>query len=326
MAGHLYFHSPCFDGIASAALALDFLEARRNWLQVKLEAVNYGARDDWLSRSLPQPSAVVDFLYHPDAMFWADHHPTTFLTTDWERDFQCRSGGAAQADITLYYEVDAPSCARLLWQRLSEDFGYRDGRYRELVGWADKIDAARYDSVQEALFSRHPAVRIDRSLALASGEDCIELVSAIRRESLEMVASLPAVERRYARARELMEAGLERFRAGSELTSDGIVIFDVESDEDVLIPRYAPYFFYPDARYSAGVIRGRSRDRITAMRNPWRDFESVPLGRIFEELGGGGHARIGSVVLGEESSENVRELLNRIVARIRRAGEAVAQG
>lgn len=326
MPGYLYFHSPCFDGIASAALTWEFLEARRNWLDVRPEPVNYGARGDWLSRSLGQPSAVVDFLYHPDATVWADHHPTTFLTPEWERDFHRRKGEAGEAHVALYYDSDAPSCARLLWQRLSQDFSYRDVRYRELVEWADKIDAARYDSVQEALFSRHPAVRVDRSLALASAEDCVELVSVLRRESLETVASLPTVERRYARARRLMEAGLQRFRAASELTSDGIVIFDVKSDEEVLIPRYAPYFFYPDARYSAGVIRGRSWDRVTAMRNPWRDFESVPLGKIFEEMGGGGHARIGSIVLGEESSKKGRDLLDRVVTRIRLEEEAVAHG
>ena len=31
MVGHLYFHSPCFDGIAAAVIAWDFLEATRDW-------------------------------------------------------------------------------------------------------------------------------------------------------------------------------------------------------------------------------------------------------------------------------------------------------
>jgi hypothetical protein len=77
----LYFHSPCFDGIASAVLAWDFLEERSGWRTPALHPVNYDVRQTWLEKLLDRPAAVVDFLYHPDVEFWADHHLTSRACT-----------------------------------------------------------------------------------------------------------------------------------------------------------------------------------------------------------------------------------------------------
>src|ERR687894_646492 len=75
----LYFHSPCFDGIVSSVLALDFLEGSQHWTFDQLQPVDYDSRTNWLSKPPRKPFAVVDFLYHPDAECWADHHQTSFL-------------------------------------------------------------------------------------------------------------------------------------------------------------------------------------------------------------------------------------------------------
>src|SRR5258706_7178548 len=87
---YLYFHSPCFDGIVSCVLAWDFLEATQAWSIREVHAVNYNERPTWLSRKLDSPCAVVDFLYHPEAQFWADHHATSFLNEEVKRDFEQR--------------------------------------------------------------------------------------------------------------------------------------------------------------------------------------------------------------------------------------------
>ncbi len=318
--GHLYFHSPCFDGIVSAVLAWDFLKARQEWSSPTLHSVNYDLREGWLSSTREKPCAIVDFLYHPDAEFWADHHLTTFLKEDARKHFEKRR------HPLLIYDDRAGSCASLLWNHLASAFGYRNSPYGEMVRWAEKTDAARYESVSEAIFPSAPALRISLGLVLGDHEGyCARLVRALREMALREVAELPEVQARFERAQSLIRSGLDRFVKVARLEDDGIVVFDVDA-EGTIISRYAPYYFFPGARYSAGILRWKGGAKVTVMRNPWREFESVSLGRICEEFGGGGHRRVGSVVLRGERIVEAPELLNRILSEIRREGREIREG
>jgi len=314
--GSLYFHSPCFDGIASAVLAWDFLEQRDGWETPVLHPVTYDIRQTWLEKALDRPAAVVDFLYHQDSTFWADHHLTTFLTDEAQADFQQQP---AHKGRLLIYDQHADSCAGLLWRRLASDFGHRNLRYAQLVQWAEKIDAARYASVEEAITSTAPALRLSLGFTMGHSEGYIEtLVRELRDKPLEEVASLPEPTTRFKRARDLVEAGLDHFKRSARLENDGIVVFDVDA-QDAIVSRYAPYHFFPHARYSAGIIRWKGGARITAMRNPWREFPSVPLGRLAETLGGGGHERVGSIVLKGDRIADAESILARLLEGIRRS-------
>lgn len=318
--GHLYFHSPCFDGIVSAVLAWDFLETRQGWTHPTLHSVNYDLRESWLSSTLERPCAIVDFLYHPQAEFWADHHLTTFLDEETRRDFEGRRSP------TLVYDDRAGSCAGLLWGHLDRTFGYRNPRYTEMVEWAEEIDSARYESVREAIFSPAPALRVNLGLALGDREGyCEGLVRALRNGTLDQVADLPEVQARFECAQSLIQTGLDRFAKTAQLESDGIVVFDVDG-RGAIISRYAPYYFFPDARYSAGIVRREGEATITVMRNPWREFPSVFLGRICEKLGGGGHQRVGAVVLRGEQVSEARSLLDRLLLEIRGEERRVEEG
>ena len=310
--GHIYFHAPCFDGLVSAGLTWDFLEQTQDWSVPLLPAVNYDLRDNWLASNLARPCAVVDFLYHPQADFWADHHLTTFLTDAVREDFKRRQGPA------IVYDDQAGSCAILLWRHLAKTFDHRNDSYADLVKWADKIDAARYESVSEAIFPAAPASRISLGLGFGDRDGyCAGLVEALRKQRLEEVAELAEVKRRFNQARSLIEAGLDRFKAGARLEKDGIVVFDVDG-KDTIISRYAPFYFFPEARYSAGIVRWEGVAKITVMRNPWREFEGVPLGSICEQVGGGGHRRVGSVVLRGERVVEAVGILNFVLSEIGR--------
>lgn len=304
----LLFHSPCFDGIASAVITCDFLRSREGWPEPELRHVNYDLKTTWLAERFPQPTAVVDFLYHPDAAFWADHHRTTFLSSEMRLDFERRRG------LRILYDSTADSCAGLLWRDLNSNFSYRNDRFTELVIWAEKIDAARYESVAEAFSLDPPALKISISLALATEGYSEMLVQRLSELSLDDVSRLPEVSEKIEQARQLRQAGLERFHAAASLRN-GIVVFDVDG-RDVMVPRYAPYQFFPEARYSVGLTRHEERASITAMRNPWIEFESVPLGDILARYGGGGHQRVGSVVISDPTTEDTRLLLEKIVATI----------
>lgn len=308
----LYFHSPCFDGIVSAVLALDFLELSERWTFKDLRPVDYDHRDSWLSEKHSQPFAVVDFLYHPGADFWADHHQTSFLTPSLKHNFE------EQKNPHHIYSSRSGSCAMLLWRVLRQCFKHRNIRYAELVRWADKIDAARYTSVEEAINGSHPALNINRTLAISKDPDySVRLVRRLREESLERVACLPEVVEQSNKAQMMIRAGLEQVSKTVHIADGNIAVFEADSS-DALINRYAPYHFFPKARYSLGMVRSSGGIKITAMRNPWRHFPSVYLGRVFERFGGGGHRRVGAVMLRGSQARNAEQIVQRVLHEIRK--------
>jgi len=309
---HLYFHSPCFDGIASSVLTLDFLETSEDWTFSELRPVNYDRRNNWLSEKHSKPFAVVDFLYHPDAEFWTDHHQTSFLRPALKQQFE------DQKKPFHIYNSKSGSCAMLLWRVLRRRFNYQNSRYAELVRWADKIDSARYTSVKEAIGGPHPALNINRSLATNKDPDyLLRLVAQLRRESLEEVGCSPDVVEKSNEAKALITAGLDRLSKTVHLDDAGIAVFDVDSS-DVLVNRYAPYHFFPKARYSLGMVRTPDGIKITAMRNPWRHFPSVYLGKVFERFGGGGHRRVGSLLLRGSDARDAERVVKRLLQEIRK--------
>ena len=308
----LYFHSPCFDGIVSGVLAWDFLETQQNWSIEEFHAVNYQSKSEWLSTKLGPNAAVLDFLYHPDARFWADHHSTTFLTDGAKRDFENRRSR------WLMYDKRSGSCALLLWKHFLTSFGYRNQRYQNLVEWADRIDSARYVSVEQAIFGMEPALQINLSLAGEDGSEyCINLLELLKYKTLEYVAALPEVRERSGHAESLIREGMRRFVKDSRLEPDGIVVYVVDST-NVIISRYAPYYVFPNARYSVGLVVSPDGASIRAMRNPWLEFPSLPLGEIFSRFGGGGHQRVGALIFPSERVTEARPILDRILSEMRR--------
>ena len=305
----LYFHSPCFDGIASAVLCWDFFEQRGDARIVHFHPVGYEQRDRWLSKPLPSRSAVVDFLFHPDAMFWVDHHQTTFLTSAARETFESNNSR------DWAYDDQASSCAILLRKFLRKAFRYRNPKYDALVGWANRIDSATYRDVRQAVLAPTPALQISLSLANADAAYCERLVRQLKAHSVSSVARSPHVQKRVREAKASLWEGLKQFEKTARL-EDGIVVFDVDANK-TQISRYAPYYFFPKARYSVGLMRLGGSAKITAMRNPWKRFESVPIGSIFARYGGGGHQRVGSVMLKEDANGDAQRILSELVEEIR---------
>jgi hypothetical protein len=315
----LYLHFPCFDGLISAVLASELLE-QQGWSFERFRPVNYDVRGSWASERLDSRSALVDFLYHPDTLFWADHHSTTFLSDELRADYERRR------NTFLLYDSASSSCALLLWRNFSASFGSESGRYREMVEWADKIDSARYTDVREAILGDAPALAIHRSLLIrADGEYCDLLIRALRKNSLEDVAQLQEVRDRAKESRGLTEAGLARLRSSIHLEDGGIVFFSVKTGRNELVSRYAPFYFFPQARYSVGLVRSDEGAKITAMRNPWVEFDSVPLGRMFEQYGGGGHLRVGSAMFTGGGAGEAERIAREIVTEIQKQDAALLE-
>jgi hypothetical protein len=73
----LYLHFPCFEGVASAALASEYLDRKRGWETAEIVAANYDLHSACAKSKLLPNAVVVDLVYHPKAIFWADDLQTT---------------------------------------------------------------------------------------------------------------------------------------------------------------------------------------------------------------------------------------------------------
>jgi hypothetical protein len=320
---HLYFHSPCFDGLISAVLLSDHLRTTTAG-SVELHPVNYDLNDTWETLRLEMPAAVVDFLYHPDASIWFDHHATTFISRAFERSYQTRK------DSLIVYDRNSRSCSMLIWKaelRLSGDHFHK-------VLAADLIDSADYKSPEEAVFGDTPAMRINASFAVGeTAEYSKSLVELLLHQDLERVAKHPLVRERYVEYVRRRDIGMQRFKPTSDLRySDGfrvdpsgVVLFAVDAS-DGIVSRYAPFTVAPSAAYSLGLMLFGDDAKITAMRNPWRNFQSVPLGEIFSRFGGGGHQRVASTRLHGQSRDQAVETLFRVQQALQSAIVHQARG
>jgi len=314
----LYFHYPCFDGLISAALAWEFLEAQKGWRVGELCPVNYTVRNSWLASELKHPCAIVDFLYHPSADFWADHHATSMLNKEAEADYQRR-----RAEFPLYFDEQAGSCASLLFRRLGDALAGKP-HFPEMVEWAEKIDSAQYASVEEAILGEAAALKINRSILFEPGAEYARfLCSELRNRPLDYVAAMDEVKTRQDEVEQRIRAGLKQVEKRIRMEPGAVATFEAEQSKDAMINRYSAYYFVPDARYSVGIIHSEEGTAITAMRNPWREFPSVGLGRIFEKFGGGGHQRVGSIFIPKNESQRVPDVVKSVLSQLSLTGPAV---
>lgn len=310
-AATLYFHYPCFDGLVSAALAWEFLEQRKGWNVGELCPVNYTVRNSWLGGELKRPVAIVDFLYHPSADFWADHHATSMLTKEAEADYQCR-----RSNFPLYFDEQAGSCASLLFRHLGDALAGKP-HFPEMVEWAEKIDSARYASVEEAILGDAPALKINRSILLEPDAKYARfLCKELRNRPLDYVAALDEVKTRQDEVERRIRAGLKQVEKHITMGPGSVATFEAEPAKDEMIDRYSAYYFAPEARYSVGIIHSEEGTAITAMRNPWREFPSVGLGKIFATFGGGGHQRVGAIFIPKNESQRVPDVIKSLLSEL----------
>lgn len=305
----LYLHFPCFDGVISAVISSEYLRRERGWTTGRIVPVSYDQKETWAKRHLADNAVVVDFLYHREAIFWADHHETTFVSPSLKNNYERRKSP------DLIYDPSASSCAEIIWKRAEKTV--KEQRFRELVRWAHRIDSAIYGTAEEAIFGSAPALMINLSFLRDSSPDyCRFLIESLRVQTLAEVASSKIVSERYSLIRNALERGQRLFESSARLEDDGIVVFRVPKERSsVLVSRYAPYLAYPKARYSVGILPQSRGAKITAMRNPWLQFRNPSLGNIFRRYGGGGHERVASVLL--KSKAEAEDILGAILKDIR---------
>lgn len=305
----IHYHRD-FDGMVSAAVLATILERTQNE-RVTWQSVNYDQRDNWNEFEAGRRFAIVDFHFHPRAEYWFDHHPTTFLTETLRAQYK--------PSDRWQWDESSPSCPPLILRHAREHWGFAgEPRFDEMARWSDIIDAARYTSVEQAVFGDEPALRIARALTVSPNPGWIDdLVGAMKTGSLADVASRDDVELAHQRAAKNRDRALEQFPPTVTWKRNGVLLFDASSNQ-IRRERFAAFYHHPDIHYSVGVIPTRSGYHVSAGENPWNPPppEDAHIGEIMEAYGGGGHRAVGGA--NPPSLADARRVAAEVAERLRK--------
>ncbi len=303
----VYFHND-MDGRVSAAVFLDFLKKQGD------DIANFYPVDHWMAknwdkmvRGSKNPTAIFDFYFHPRAKFFFDHHSTTFIKDEWRKKFK----------PTQYYHLNFKfkSCAGLVLDVLTKKFGYRASKkIRELVFWADVVDAAEYASAKETIELEKPGLKLDVFIEQASGGgDSLEwLIRMMSEKSVEEILKLKRVKVVLKKEREKIRRGVLYAQENLQVY-DRVVFLDLTQSKVIRV-RFAPHYLYPGVRYVITFMEDKGHFRISVGGNPWQKESSrIDLGRYLKsKYGGGGHRRAAGIA-GIKSREQgfviVKELI-----------------
>jgi hypothetical protein len=282
----IHYHRD-FDGMVSAAVLAEILGSVRGEREVTWSSVNYDQRENWSDFSPHERFAIVDFHFHPRAEYWFDHHPTTFLTPELRALYR--------PSERWRWDESSPSCPPLILRHASEMWGYAaPERFREMARWSDVVDAALFESVDQAVFGDQAALRISRALTVAPSPEWIdELVGAMTTGTLDQVAELAEVEKAFQRASKNRDKALRQFPPTVNSKEQHVLLYDASSSQ-IRRERFAPFYHHPDIHYSVGVIPTRAGYHVSAGENPWNPSPvPVHIGEMMEGYGGGGHKSVG---------------------------------
>lgn len=302
----IYYHRD-FDGMCAGAILARIL-GDRGEQDVALRHVNYDQRRHWDTFAEGERFGIVDFHFHPRAEYWFDHHPTTFLGDELR--------AAYSPSEHWEWDENSPSCPPMILRHAKQHWDYEPPkRFVDMAHWSDIIDAARFESVEQAVFGDKPALRLMRSLTVAPTPDWVdELAHALVNDSLEEVASRPDVEKAHGRASRNRDRALEQFPPTVEWMRGGVIFYDASSSR-IRRERFASFYHHPDLLYSVGVIPTRSGFHITCGENPWNPPSNpIHVGELMERYGGGGHRAVGganppSLQAAREAGAEVAKLL-----------------
>lgn len=299
-----------FDGMVSGAVLAHILQEQGE--RPLLKSVNYDERAGWDTFEEGRRFALVDFHFHPRAEYWFDHHPTTFLTEELRAQYQPSDRWS--------WDEESPSCPPLIIRHAQQHFDYQPpDRFMEAAHWSDIIDAARFESVDQAIFGEDPALRLMRALTASPNPAWVdELATALITESLSDVALRADVEKVYGRAARNRDKALDQFPPTVLWNRGGVLFYDAASSK-IRRERFAPFYHHPEVSYAVGVIPTRAGFHITCGENPWKQpTNGVHVGEMMEEYGGGGHRAVGGANppslaeakrLGEEVANRIKDHL-----------------
>src|SRR5438552_17044579 len=252
------YHGHCFDGVASAATFTRFYLERIN----QDASVAYGGLLHRPGNLLfegnmfdDDENAIVDFKYSPSEKltWWFDHHQSAFLTPEDEAHFHAENSDKQFLDPTR------KSCTEFIAEVARTKFGFNDEPLADLIHWAHIIDGALYESPDQCVELKAPALQLMQVIEADPDEAFVEqVIRDLTRTSLNEVATSTEVQRRFQPILKLHLETLEAIRRKASYER-GVVQFDLVDEGFEGFNKFIPYYLFPDATYTVALTRGPQR-------------------------------------------------------------------
>ncbi len=312
---HLYFHND-FDGIASGAVMLDFLRSRGDNI-ISFTPITYSPtlKKKWAHFKFKRPFIILDFLYHPKASWWFDHHPTSFLTDEWRDGFK--------NDKNRAFDSAKKSACDLMSGHLKKEFNYKPPKFiADLAKWATIIDSASYKSAKEAIESKQPAIKLAKATnpdlkgkALAKYFET--MMKSLASEPISKTILMPAAKREIRRI-EKNDRKVERTLEKISVVA-GKTVFMNGTKAGVELSNYSGYYFYPKVDYALNLEFYGSYYHLLVGKNPWKKVPArVHIGEMLKKYGGGGHKTVGGVE--RKTKSEILKIAGKIIEYLNKHG------
>jgi oligoribonuclease NrnB/cAMP/cGMP phosphodiesterase (DHH superfamily) len=321
----IFFHND-FDGRASAAILVDFLKGRKDRVE-RFVPVDYDLKPMWHKKDALQqiarkakkgkinPVIIVDFIYHPAAAWWFDHHPTAFIKEAWENSYQ--------PGPTRHFAPEYASATHLVMDALEEYHGYRPGKHiRDMSAWLDVCDGAQYRSARQTILLNEPALQLSAFIDddTNKGKSLDWLIKILADKGIAAAMRDRRVKKVMPKIRAEYKLGLDYFKKNLVLHKK-VAFIDKTGLGKLPTLRHAPFYLHPNLIYS--IMRkkaGQNEYRFQVGVNAWKtERNPIHIGGLLMKYGGGGHRNVGAAnVQGEAAAEKFGEylitLLNNAVA------------
>ena len=291
------------DGVVAAAILLGYSDS-----SVKLTPVDYHMKSTWKDFKIEKPGAVVDFLFHPDAEIWIDHHPSPFLIADWERDF-------LEKEIPNHvWNPKAKSCPELILETFDLPATMKT-HFKSYIEWSSIIDSALYESVEQAVDISNPYLLLSRMLSYTDDDSLPNVVKLISKHKVDDVVGKESV--REAKQKVEQFAAEVANTIAEFLDHDGFTTLLDQSEFDWPYQRYEPYKIYPQSKYLVGIYRSGAQVKVSIGTNPWSQSTSFHVGELCEKWGGGGHRAVGGIIF--DNLQEAKKAANEIRLELKRS-------
>lgn len=272
------------DGIASAALLVKATGIMKVIFSDELENVK--------SIKIGKDTIIADLAYDERCDLWFDHHISHKTNKKFKGSFKLEK-----------------SCARVIYNYYQGNFS---PYYKRLTNQLDKADSG--DFTKEDVENDIPIFRLNFLLLLyqfkeKERKDILKKILGLMLNEIQIgeIIKDKKIATYLNKYDNLIAKSLEIIKQKKEVVNKVLIIDS--SDKSRVFPLFQTYILYPEINYLLIINKTKEKHEIgfLIVKNKFKDFNYVNIGRICKYYGGGGHKEIGGFRIYEKYKSKILE-------------------